>query len=316
MNKVLNPTTGKFDLTGFEHIFLMFGDGSDGDVTVSTHVTLTRSMFYNNLTVSGAGSQITTNGYKIFVKGTLTIASSGLIEANGVQATDINGAPGVGGGDIGNSFSVGSNGGLGAIGKGAVGGGAGVGLNIFFGLGASGSGGNSGAGIGSGNTGGTNVIGTSKKFRQADPHILGGITSLNFAMGGGGGAGGGGDGALNVGGDGGGGGSGAGCVFIFAKTIDFSGSIQAIGGKGGPGTDGTAINCGGGGGGGGGSSGAIIIAYFDMVKDSASYDVSAQTGGGHGLSGGGVGFDGNDGNSGSAGLIIKYDLKNGTVSVT
>lgn len=315
MNKVLNPTTGKFDLTGFDHVFLNFGDGSDGDVSVSTHITLTRSMFYNNLTVTSIG-QITTNGYKIFVKGTITLASTGMIEANGVAATDINGATGVGSGDIGNTFSLGSSGGFGQISKGDAGGGTVIGTNIFYGLGPSGSGGNSGSGISAGNVGGTNSVSTVKSLRLFDPLINQGASLINFAMGGGGGAGGGGDSLTNAGGDGGGGGSGGGCVFIVARIIDLSGSIQAIGGKGGPGTDGTAVNCGGGGGGGAGASGAVILAYYDVIKDSASYDVSAQDGGSKGLAGGGISFDGVDGSPGSAGKIIKYDLKNGTVSVT
>lgn len=49
----------------------IFGDGSDGDVTISSDTTLTRDMFYNNLTVD-AGFTLNTGGYRIFVKGTLT----------------------------------------------------------------------------------------------------------------------------------------------------------------------------------------------------------------------------------------------------
>ena len=40
-----------------------YGDGSDGNVTISSGVTtLVRDMFYNNLTLSGTG-QIVTAGY-------------------------------------------------------------------------------------------------------------------------------------------------------------------------------------------------------------------------------------------------------------
>ena len=47
--------------------FNMYGNFSDGDVTVSTTITLTRDMQYNTLTV-GSGGIINTNGYRIFAK--------------------------------------------------------------------------------------------------------------------------------------------------------------------------------------------------------------------------------------------------------
>lgn len=48
-----------------------FGDGSDGNVTISGTVTLTRDMFYGNLTLSD-GSILKTNGYKVYVNGTFS----------------------------------------------------------------------------------------------------------------------------------------------------------------------------------------------------------------------------------------------------
>lgn len=49
----------------------IFGNGSDGNVTISTNTSLSRDMYYNTLTVN---SSITlfTNGFRIFVSGTLT----------------------------------------------------------------------------------------------------------------------------------------------------------------------------------------------------------------------------------------------------
>lgn len=49
----------------------IFGAGSDGTVTISTNTSLSRDMYYANLTVN---SSITlfTNGFKVFVSGTLT----------------------------------------------------------------------------------------------------------------------------------------------------------------------------------------------------------------------------------------------------
>jgi len=58
--------------------FLLYGDGSDGDVTVSTDTTLTRDMFYDNLTMSG-NAVISMAGYRVFVKG--TYSGSGTLSA-------------------------------------------------------------------------------------------------------------------------------------------------------------------------------------------------------------------------------------------
>jgi len=49
----------------------IFGDGSDWDVTTAGDVTLTRDMFYNNLTIS-SWDTLYPDWYKIYVKGTLT----------------------------------------------------------------------------------------------------------------------------------------------------------------------------------------------------------------------------------------------------
>jgi len=76
---------------------LFFGDGSDGDVTIASTTTLTRDMYYNNLTVN-SGIALNTNGYRIFVKGTLT--NNGYIQnngSNGVPGNPYYGSPGYGG---------------------------------------------------------------------------------------------------------------------------------------------------------------------------------------------------------------------------
>lgn len=51
-----------------------YGDSSDGDVTVSADITLTRDMHYHNLTIQNSGS-ITTDGFRIYVSGTLDISA-------------------------------------------------------------------------------------------------------------------------------------------------------------------------------------------------------------------------------------------------
>jgi hypothetical protein len=60
-----------------------YGDGSDGNVSLSSGITtLTRNMFYNNLTLSGT-AKIHTSGFKIYVKDTLdiTAAAAGAINS-------------------------------------------------------------------------------------------------------------------------------------------------------------------------------------------------------------------------------------------
>ena len=48
-----------------------FGTGIDGNVTISTDTFLTNDMYYNNLTINST-KILFTNGFKVFVKGTLT----------------------------------------------------------------------------------------------------------------------------------------------------------------------------------------------------------------------------------------------------
>ena len=72
-----------------------FGDGSDGNLTLTTAnytggpITagvLTRDAYFNNLTISGSGS-LNTNSYRLFVAGTLDVsaASTGAINNNGIN---------------------------------------------------------------------------------------------------------------------------------------------------------------------------------------------------------------------------------------
>ena len=50
---------------------LVFGNGEDGDVTISADTSLSEDMYYNNLTVN-SGTNLVTNGFRVFVKETLT----------------------------------------------------------------------------------------------------------------------------------------------------------------------------------------------------------------------------------------------------
>ena len=51
---------------------LIFGHGDDGDVTVTSNTSLTEDMYYNNLTIN-SGKVLNTNGFRVFVKNTLTL---------------------------------------------------------------------------------------------------------------------------------------------------------------------------------------------------------------------------------------------------
>ena len=53
----------------------IYGFGQDGDVTIASNTSLTRDMYYNDLTIN-ANCDLDTNGYKIFVKGTLTFTDA------------------------------------------------------------------------------------------------------------------------------------------------------------------------------------------------------------------------------------------------
>lgn len=50
----------------------VYGHGGDGDVVITSNTTITSDAFYNNLTVN-AGVMLHTNGYRVFVKNTLTL---------------------------------------------------------------------------------------------------------------------------------------------------------------------------------------------------------------------------------------------------
>jgi hypothetical protein len=61
----------------------IYGQGTDGNVTVSSDTSITSDMYYNNLTVN-SGVLLKTNGYRVFVKNTLTL--NGYIGSGSVTA--------------------------------------------------------------------------------------------------------------------------------------------------------------------------------------------------------------------------------------
>jgi hypothetical protein len=92
----------------------IYGTGSDGNVVISSNITLARDMYYNNLTVNG-GFHLNTNGYKVFVKGTLTLNGNiGVSETHTVSSGTVSGqtplststAISIGGNAFGNTYTA------------------------------------------------------------------------------------------------------------------------------------------------------------------------------------------------------------------
>lgn len=252
----------------------IFGDGSDGDVVTAGggvgDVTLTRDMFYDNLTVT-AGDTITTAGYRIAVKETLT--NNGTIENNGgdspsdqAEGEGADGGTLSGGGDgakITNYCAGAGGGGAGVIviaaktinnSSGTIQANGGDASNAITGQNdRSGSGGDSVTGFGGdggqGGDGGVEaggpggVVTASTKGGRALPIS---ILASNISGGGGGGSGAR-DGLNN---NGGGGGGGGGLIILVYNSLT-TGTERALGGAAGNGF-GTGDN------GVAGSSGTII----------------------------------------------------------
>lgn len=297
----------------------LVSDGVDGDVVISGNTTLTRDMDYNSLVVN-TGFTLTTAGFVIFCKTSLTVQAGAFIvrngNAGGNSATTAAGAAGAalaaattgasGAGAAGGAGTTG-NGGSGAT-SAAVSGEGGVG-----GVGGNGGGGNGGATVGG--SGGNSGVLTIRYFRnvQAIWKYTAVGTYMPTGVGGAGGAAGGGDG-VNLGRGGGGGGSAGGGIFIMADSINNLGTIQAKGGKGGNGGGTPVGNVGGGAGGGGGGGGKIMI-ITNTLTARGTLDVS---GGaiGTGSVGAGTGVAGTDGAIGGAGYATTFEASTGTWTTT
>lgn len=253
-----------------------WGDGSDGAVTLGAGTTtLTKTMNYTTLTVP-SGATLNTAGFGIYASTSVTVASGGIVQNSGTNASGVSpgsAAPGV-------RFGNGSNGGLGTTAAGNSGSTATLGAGGQGGAGGAGTSGAGGAGGGlaggvTSDTGGYLTI-WSREFGQGVPGFL--------YRGGSGGGGGGGNGVQT----GGGGGGGGGWLVIKAPSITVAGTVRANGGDG---AAGLTSNCGGGGGGGGG---IVSLIYLTLTQ---SGTVQA-AGGTKGATGGGSGVAGSDGNAG------------------
>jgi hypothetical protein len=261
----------------------LWGHGGDGNLTISAGQTqLQRDAYYNNLTINGTGT-IWTNGYRVFVAGTLdlTNAPAGAINSSAVDAgqtmagqaatysaTGLS-APGQANDlDGGNSTPSGPAGGTGV----------GTQANAATSMGvtpAGGSGGASGAGGASGtpNAGGAsrgqNTTNGSVAIRRFNHDLWKGGSRIKGGNSGSAGSTGGGDGTNSSNG-GPGGGAGAGIVWLAAKTIlkGASTAAGAIAAKGAAAMNVTTPlqvgNIGGSGGGGGGGGGWVYLTYANL----------------------------------------------------
>ena len=306
----------------------IFGDGSDGTVTLGSNTTITRDMYYMNLDLSTY--TLNTAGYKVFVKRLLT--GSGKIKAptggnggNGGNASSSGGYyVGGSGGTAGTSGAgvtlpasiAGKAGGDGATNAGGVYAGPVAGIagttatNSFVAIAgvAGGSGGTSGgSGGGAGASGGSGAsastdIGDPKNISEATffSRWLNGVFTQITGAAGSGSGGGGGAANANGGAGGGGGGSGANGGFwcVFANMISGSFTIESTGGNGGNGGNGIETGSGGGGGG-GGQGGCGILVYKIKTLWSGSYTLTGGTKGtgGTGTTSGSDGVNGNAGDS-------------------
>lgn len=235
----------------------IFGDGADGDVTISAGTaTLARDMMYNNLTVQNGGL-LKPRGYHIYVKGTLTINAGGILCDSGSD-----GGTGISGGAALTIVSTGFGAASGAGGAGRTTTGVGNAGSTSSNCSANALNQQPQGGVGGAITSPAIAGGTAGAAPQ--PTILQKWTSLpsmltartyNGSATWNGGSGGGG-GALDLAGGGtgtsGNGGSGGGIVWIAAKNIVNNGSINANGGAGGNGVTVGSASAGGGAGGGGG----------------------------------------------------------------
>lgn len=248
----------------------LFGDGSDGDYTATGVETISRPMFYRNLTIP-AGVTFNPLQWPIYVSGTLTFAdATSIIATNGnAAALNVAGAA-IGAGAFGASGAGGAGDAAGTVGAAAA---AGVG----------GAGGTVGA-----LAGGASAVAAARAAFRAFRTTL--FTAFTPLQGGGGGAGG-----RDSGDVGAGGGGGAGIVWIQARNIVTTSGAGIIRAKGGAGAAGVSTNADGGCGGGGGA----VMVVSNTIGLPCTVDVSG------GALGAAVG-SGLAGTAGASGISCHY----------
>lgn len=320
--KIVYDGTNYQLISGNLNVFGDFGDGSDGDVTVSGTTTLTRDMYYNNLVVTGT---LNTENWRVFVKGTLS--GNGTIQCNGGNGgnggTPTAGAAGAKVPDGYFSTLPGIIGGIGKTGGSNNGTNATAGTAVSTSIGVVGVAGGNGDGVtgSSGGTGGaagslTAVlqklwINTWQTISAIDFALNGTPTKYNGDSGSGGGGGGAERNNGNTHTSGGGGGSGApgGIMALFVNNWTGTVTLKSTGGNGGNGGDGVRTGsdeAGGGGGGAGGSGGKIYVVYKTKTW-TGSYVLTGGTGGTKGTGVGSISA-GSNGASGTTGTSTEINI--------
>lgn len=261
---------------------LQFGDGADGDASLSSSTTLTREMYYNNLTVNAS---LYTAGFRIFVKGRLQLNKS-IICSGGNGGNGSGSAAGSGGTapyttqrfefqPIPSAGGAGASAGSGGLNNGAGGVGSSVALvfdqtnfpiQMFVGAGAGGGG---------------NHASTATAGSPASPAF---IFCGSVGKTGGPGSG---TGSTSMGG--GGGGAGGGCMVIYCNTLSGAGTFDVRGGNGGNGQ--LYLSSTYSGNGSGGNAGSASVFYRTQVSWSGTFLAT----------GGSVGTGGNGGSAGGLG---------------
>ena len=275
-----------------------FGDGSDGDVTISVNTTLTADKYYSTLTIADAVT-LNPGGYRIFVRNTLTRNGTGKIARNGT-----NGGAGGNGGDA----SGANKGAAGAAGAAS----AALASGSIFGALAGSAG-----GAGAGGTGAANE-GVSGSAGAAGATIATGLGVVGSAGATGGNGGSGTQGAGGTGDGGGAAGTFTAAIYkprvvsllvighqINNATVGFFQSNGTHGGAEGGGSGGgnTAASSNGGGGGGGGGSGSdgAFVMLSARILALNNSNTLLQSKGGNGGAGGNGGNAAGAGNSGGGG---------------
>lgn len=271
----------------------VFGDGSDGVGNIAVSTPLSRDMFYTDLTVTSTGTLLP-SGYRIFVRGTLTIEAGGVISDDGSAGSGSTGASGLGSRGTLNTDSGAGGNGRSTTGTGVNG--AAPSSQVFPNSAASLNGGAGGSASGqAGGTGGVPTIrsasgGSIRAWVFASQGHCAGGNGI-YQPGGGGGGGGGGGASVGTGTvASGGGGSGGGSVCIVARIFNNAGTVRANGGAG---AAATGTGDGVGGGGGGGAGGWVSICAGKVIAQG-----TVQANGGSGGSGFGGGNSGQSGQNG------------------
>lgn len=298
-----------------------FGDGLDGTLTFdgaatvlglvpsAGKYTMNRDIYAgagnNDLIVTGAGTQLATNGYRIFCRGSVRTLLGGIITANGASAVGATQGAELAFGSIATG-SAGGAGGTSTVGAQGV-------DRAYSSLGAitnAGSG-----GLGSAGAGGRGALATLGDMafmpgrRLYTPHLFGMLAGAGFStpyasntgviapvysgLGGGGGGFG--------GGNGGGGGAGGGLLCIAASRVILANGtdLQVLGGNGG---NAAGTNAGGGG---GGSGGAIMIAVPGVLEvTGTAFSTATSCTGGTGGTKNGTGVAGTNGTTGAFFTVV------------